>query len=205
MSTIHLCPTLHDACRVGHHDCMLILVAHAQTNYGDNINALDNGGETPLFIACDNGYVECVRTCITHGADVNIRCSDEEETPLSIACYHGYLECTELLIKHGASINIRTGDGDTPLDTAICYNHPDIIDLLLQAGASLNEQDSMGHTVFHTAVLYGSQTTIMKLLDYGADPTIKNRFGQTALDLCKEATKELIQNYDPFPIKEVSD
>jgi len=43
-----------------------------------NVNASDNSGKTALHIAAQYGYLNAVITCLTYGADVNLKNVDNK-------------------------------------------------------------------------------------------------------------------------------
>jgi ankyrin repeat protein len=96
------------------------------------------------------------------------------------------------LLKHGANINDRNFEGQTPLHTWVSSpTAEEDVPQLLKLGANVNAQDYEGNTPLHTAVFSSSVglsyalDSIPILIDSGADLTIKNREGQTALDLAQ--------------------
>ncbi|GEM_PF-1135178 len=68
---------------------------------GVNINADNEAGLTPLFVAVINGNPETVQALIHEGADLNAR-NINGSTPLFYAKESGNLEMVELLLRHGA-------------------------------------------------------------------------------------------------------
>ncbi len=48
-----------------------------------------NDGATPLYVACDRGYVEVAEILIEARADVNVATTEDGATPLYIACQGG--------------------------------------------------------------------------------------------------------------------
>jgi len=102
---------------------------------GTDVNAKNEGGDTPLHLA---GNKEVVELLIEKGADVNAKDSVVETTPLFSATARGSKEIAELLIAEGADVNAKDVDGDTPLDWATDPDNPnasaEIADLLRKHG-----------------------------------------------------------------------
>jgi hypothetical protein len=70
---------------------------------------------------------------------------------------------------------------------AACLNgHASTTKLLLDRGCAINAVDNGGWTALHKACWKGSMECVKELLTYGADTSVKNKFGQTPLDLAKE-------------------
>ena len=68
------------------------------TNNDYSINVLNNGGDTPLHIACSNGYFSIVKSLMLLGADETI-INDRGETPAQVADRKGFDELLVLLDK----------------------------------------------------------------------------------------------------------
>jgi len=69
---------------VSHWEDRPLACVKALIKAGAKVNALDRGGETALFRACENGNTKCVKALIAAGAYVNIEAYDGD-TALSIA------------------------------------------------------------------------------------------------------------------------
>ena len=95
-------------------------------------------GETPLYVACGQGQVECVRLLLGAGASTDLTAgADSGATPLYVACIEGHVECVRLLLGAGASVDLaRPDDGVTPLFMACLRGHVDVAQLLSSYGAS---------------------------------------------------------------------
>jgi ankyrin repeat protein len=58
-------------------------------------------GHTPVYLAAQNGHLECLHALIRHKADVNL--SDTNGlSALYIACLNGHVQCARALIDAGA-------------------------------------------------------------------------------------------------------
>jgi ankyrin repeat protein len=113
------------------------------------------------------------------------------------------------LLKNQADINLQNHEGKTPLHILceVFYqnelggeNTPDIIAALSKTNIKPNIQDKKGNTVLHTFLESFSRTydyrlkhlfpeVIRNLLRLGVNPTITNRHGQTALQMCDRLSK----------------
>ena len=69
---------------------------------GASVNSKSPYGQTPLFFACDRGYVDIVKLLLDRGADVNVADTFYHETPLGWATSKNRLEIVKLLLDHGA-------------------------------------------------------------------------------------------------------
>ena len=112
----------------------------------------DGGGLTPLVYAAREDCIECARTLVTAGADVNQR-TFYGWTPLLAATQNRHYKLGEFLLEHGANPNIANNGGWTPLYLATDnrnieggdypvrapdMDHLDFIKLLIAKGADVN-------------------------------------------------------------------
>ncbi len=114
------------------------------------------GGLTPLLYAAREGCVECARTLVDAGADLNLA-DPENISPLLMAVINNQWDTAQYLIKKGANPNRWDFWGRAPLYAAVDLNtiprggRPDwpsldeatplqVVQLLLDAGANVNAQ-----------------------------------------------------------------
>jgi ankyrin repeat protein len=114
------------------------------------------GGLTPLLYAAREGCVECARTLVEAGAELNLA-DPENISPLLMAVINGHWDTAQYLIKKGANPNKWDFWGRAPLYAAVDLNtiprggRPDwpsldettplqVIEMLLAAGANPNAQ-----------------------------------------------------------------
>jgi hypothetical protein len=127
---------------------------------GASVNSKSPYGSTPLFFACDRGYVEIVKLLIERGADVNVKDTFYSETALGWAVEKNRPEIVKLLLDHGAKSPgevviagvqmekpelVRVGLDKAPIDketlsralgAALKSKNTQIIDMLKAAGAT---------------------------------------------------------------------
>jgi ankyrin repeat protein len=112
----------------------------------------DGGGLTPLVYAARENCIECAKTLVEAGADVNQRTS-YGWTPLLVATQNRHYKLAEYLLEHGANPNMPNNGGWTPLYLATDnrnieggdypvrppdMDHLDFIKLLIAKGANVN-------------------------------------------------------------------
>jgi len=114
------------------------------------------GGLTPLLFAAREGCVECARSLLAAGANVNLT-DPKGVTPLFLAIDNFHFDTAKVLIEAGANPNKWDWWGRTPLYSAVDVNtmphggradrrsvdtttSTEIIELLLEAGAWPNVQ-----------------------------------------------------------------
>jgi ankyrin repeat protein len=80
---------------------------------GANVNATDNGGWTPLFVACLRGHVQVVKELVDHRADLEANNNYKGDTPLHCASQHAHLPVVKALLSRGANIEAKNNSGDS--------------------------------------------------------------------------------------------
>ena len=190
-----------------------LIAAIKESNYAKIASILDRGADpnrrcadgarpTPLLVALgDNDEYDgatsytgsrdtllVVRILCQHGANVNTRDANGW-TPLMFAVAHGKLGTARLIICNGADVNLRNEDRATallmaPSETAIYH-------LLLDHGADVNAQDMLsGDTPLIRTVRTGDVEIVRYLLGKGANIALRNRDGESAVDVARKRNTE---------------
>lgn len=156
-------------------DMRVLLKAHGVPP--KDINAKNHMGWPPLVYVCrgDNGeHPEEIQRLLALGADINIQ-NYKGKTGLHCAAKAGFLKVINLLIENGAIVDAADNDGETPLFEAI-----------------------------RSTIKNGEKqrSALEALLIKGANPNVKNRKGQTPLQVAKRMRRaeagrivELLQSY----------
>jgi ankyrin repeat protein len=117
---------------------------------------LPTGGLTPLLFAAREGCVECARTLVAAGADIDLPDPDAV-TPLLTALLNAHFDTARFLVESGANIDKWDWWGRTPLYMAVDLNtlprggRPDrlstdatpaitLVERILERGANPNSQ-----------------------------------------------------------------
>jgi ankyrin repeat protein len=130
---------------------------------GEDVNAKDEFGFTPLLHAAARGHKEIVELLIAEGADVNAK-DDVSGTPLHLV---DNKEIAELLIAKGGDVNAERSNGETPLDWATIFKKTEIADLLRKHGGK--------HGVIIGAAAGGDAEAVKEFLDAGTDVNAKDK------------------------------
>lgn len=93
------------------------------------------------------------------------------------------------LARSGVDLVHSDEDGSNLLHHAAFSDNSDVIECLLYIGCDISKQDSFGRTPLHIASSHGNIETLKKLLKNQKNWFIKDKLGNTYLDLAKEGYK----------------
>lgn len=162
---------------------------------GADITIRGQDDETALHVAAKEGHVALSRFLLENGANINAL-DRYEETPISKALDFGHTGVVRLLIEHKADLE----QGCSPLFEAVNpWNgraKVEIVQLLLDNGADVISARNWWKdtTLLHAAVRQGSKPIVELLLEYGAEVGMRDRDGDTALDVSIKVGREDISN-----------
>ena len=176
-----------------------------------NVARLSDDGSTPLMLAAQYNYVNCVDLLLNEGADVNsvdnegntalLKAADKYESlelliqvsadvnvtndkgssPLMVALWEGTDKCAQLLIEAGAEVNHCNTEGITVLMQAAQYGYVNCLNCLIKAKADVNEASEDGITALLIATKNGRVRCMEALIGAGADLNVVDSSGNTAL------------------------
>jgi ankyrin repeat protein len=172
--------TLFEAARWGRPEDVFAFIES-----GEDVNAPDEAGATPLLYAVSVGNSGTVFALIEAGAAVDVALDGDPwfcgETALMMAAGSGDSESLEALIQGGADVNKASFEGGTALGTAALRGFDDIVRRLIAAGAKVDASTHNGMTPLMIASEYGSGRAVCALLATGADVHRKDAQGEDAL------------------------
>ena len=174
-------------------------VANLLYRHGAVVDIQGASKYTPLHAASFIGQVDIVRWLLNHGANANAR-SFLGNTPLGEAVDKMHFEAVQVLLEHNADINSQNKSGDTEfywvLSNGFKENFVDMVQRLLENGADPNICNNDRTTPLHEASSRGSLEAARLLLSYGAKVDVKDKKGNTPLQLAKsdEMTKLLLEH-----------
>ena len=142
-----------------------------------------SGNETPLHIACREGFVAVCTLLLDRGADMDADDEDGDK-PLHWAVLKRSAAVCTLLLDRGADVDARSDNEETALHWAVWRDSGHMCNLLLDRGADVDAKDDEGFTPLHRTVAKASYQEnklgmCRLLLDRGADMHAKNKRGKT--------------------------
>ncbi|WP_264706418.1 ankyrin repeat domain-containing protein [Wolbachia endosymbiont (group B) of Colias croceus] len=149
-------------------------------NKGDDVNARDNRGNTPLHLAVLADKLQVVEKLIEGGADVNAK-NNHGATPLHWAALNQNVNIVEKLIEKGANVNEKNKYDNVPLHYAAVYGSLSVIEKLIEKGADINAKSSNGDTPLHLATKNSHLDVLEKLIKEGANVNERNKYGNIPL------------------------
>ncbi len=145
---------------------------------GQDVNATNAQGMTPLIKAIIRGKEPFVRLFLSHGADPN-QALPNGNTPLMLAIRCKDQLCN-LLLNCGAHFDTKDDGGMTALMVAASERNPTATRLLLERGADVNAAMD-GTTALEWAQRRDSFAVADLLVRGGADVNARSRYGFTLL------------------------
>ncbi|ODS30639.1 MAG: Ankyrin [Candidatus Scalindua rubra] len=145
------------------------------------VDAKDEEGWTPLYLASGAGHRNVAEFLIARRASVNANDNIAKGTPLLAAALLGQIDVARLLCDKGADVNAKALKGMTPLIFAAMHGHTEIVKLLLSKGADVDATSNRGATALYLAAFQGSLEAARILIYKGADVNKRDKRGQTPL------------------------
>ena len=175
---------------------------------------VDHTGATPFWRAAHGLDVEAMKMLVAHGADPSIAtihqkcrggygCRDGDDADAEEKDLSG-VPRTKIGDPGVHAIHMATGFGYGLTYTGNEHRHvPDgwipAVKYLIELGAYVNARDYNAMTPLHNAAATGNNELILLLVEHGADVRVKNRVGQTVVDMAN-APHDRVQPY-PETIK----
>lgn len=122
------CTTLHTAAAKGNIDAI-----HRLSGEGNDMNAINEEGITPLIRAVNLNQKQSVIALLEDGADINAADTTAGNTPLHHAIVQGSTQLIRLLLERNAQLSIPNKEGKTPLDLARNAANKEILRLMNEA------------------------------------------------------------------------
>ncbi|XP_013168101.1 PREDICTED: E3 ubiquitin-protein ligase mib1 [Papilio xuthus] len=202
---------LHDAISKKRDDILTLLLDH-----GADMTRTNNNGFNALHHAALRGNPSAMKIMLGKLPRPWIvdDAKDDGYTALHLAALNNHAEVAELLVRGGARPDLQNANLQTALHLAVERQHAQIVRLLIAHAADLNICDKDGDTALHEALRHHTLQQLRRLQEardaaalgalahahdkkssasiacllaaHGADLTLKNKKGQTPLDLCPD-------------------
>ncbi|XP_059159077.1 E3 ubiquitin-protein ligase MIB1-like isoform X2 [Physella acuta] len=172
---------LHHAALRGNPSAMRILLTKLPRPW--IVDEKKDDGYTALHLASLNNHVEVAELLVHQGkANMDIQ-NVNLQTPLHLAVERQHTQIVRLLVREGCNLNIPDKDGDTPLHEALRHH-------TLSQLRQLQDMQDVGKLLMGLgtpgADKKSSASIACFLAANGADLNLKNKKGQTPLDLCPD-------------------
>lgn len=152
---------------------------------GANPNSPQFHIETPLHIAAEMGFIECLKELLKVNADVTSQTGNKRNTALHLAAEDDFADCVKALIEAGANVNARNADDQTPLHVACLTQSIETVELLIKHGADVKATYRDGRTALHASIVKetSSWDCTRTLLENKIDVNRADHFGYTPLHI----------------------
>jgi ankyrin repeat protein len=154
------------------------------------LNAKDANGRTPVHVAAFAKQRDAIRALARAGANLELLDNDRYDA-VTIASVADDEETLRTLLALGASAKLVTSRYDgTALIAAAHLGHDGVVRQLIAAGAPLDHVNNLHWTAVIESIVLGDggprhQATLKALIDAKANLQLKDRQGQTPLQLAK--------------------
>lgn len=185
---------LHDAARLGHHDCLRTMLSSQRRSFFgySAVDEQDELGFTPLHSAAQSESLLSILALLR--ANANVKAEDTlGRTPFHL-CVSAHF-CLQAIIDADADLEARDWKAaqvkerhETVLHKAAAGGCAQSVDVLLRARANMEATNAWGRTPLHAAS--GPHTRhdcVQKLLMAGSDPCAKDAKAYKPADLAKFA------------------
>ena len=155
-----------------------------------DLDARDGNGRTPIHVAAFARQRDAIRALARAGANLNLLDNDRYDG-VTIASVANDEETLRVLLASGASAKQITSRYDgTALIAAAHLGHAGVVRQLIAAGAPLDHVNNLHWTAVIESVVLGDggprhQQTLRALIEAGADLGLRDRQGQTPLQLAQ--------------------
>jgi ankyrin repeat protein len=123
---------IHFAAANGHSEICKLIKKQGSYSY---IDEHTHNGNTPLYLAAQNGFTDTVKTLIDLGATLDLP-NKGNYTPLDIAIINNHLSVMQILLDHGAQGG--KDYNEDPISTAIQEKNIEAVKLLIMRGFNKN-------------------------------------------------------------------
>ncbi|XP_067010765.2 nuclear factor NF-kappa-B p110 subunit isoform X2 [Anabrus simplex] len=189
--------------------------AKALLSVGADPNAVNSKGDTPLHIAVDSSYDDCITELLNKENYVISNYKPRLDlrnyrgwTPLHLAAKSNNLNAVKKLVAAKADVNeVDSTYGRTVLHLAVEEGYRDIVEYLVkQTSVDVNLSNYAGNTALHIACVVNSPAIVKLLMDSKADPHKENyNLKRISEELEKGPGEEIVVKEEPQSEEEDDD
>ena len=159
-----------------HHELLDLLLQSSEQTL---LHAKDCQNYTALMYAVKNANINCLRSLITHGAEVNTKNSKEQPLCLAIEGSQDHSKHSPIIMTEIFDLLLDSGaDVDKAMLSVLCCGRIECMKKLIMIGANLYDQDGC---VWRLSAQYGRVDLLKCLLDRGIDKDITDEDGTSLL------------------------
>ncbi|MBN1699762.1 MAG: ankyrin repeat domain-containing protein [Spirochaetales bacterium] len=153
---------------------------------GDDVNAVDLNGHTPLHLCSGNNGIPVAQALLDAGANIEAFYVDKKlniGTPLLEAASSGDSAMAAFLLAKGADVEAKNLLHRSPLDITCYSDRGDLqtVKVLLEAGADCESVNKEGETPLYSALRSGKIDIAEYLISKGANILFKKQTGRNIL------------------------
>ena len=160
-------------------------------------NLVFAGVNENLFIAIEKNDISGVKLALKNGAKLNMN-DKHGQSPLLLSLKDSKLDIVKYLVENGADVNAKSFNKHargTALIYASSNNRVEVMNYLLDHGANINETtDPMEESSLFWTVAKGYVEGTELLLKRGIMENLKNKKGETALDIGRKLNRTQLVN-----------
>ncbi len=155
--------------------------------YGYEVNARNEDGDTALIGAVSNNHLEVVQVLLERGADFSIA-NNLGVTPMPSAIHNQNIPIIETLLNAGANPhNVDERNRTILMVAAENDGSLELVERLLKFGVNINATRLDGRTALMNAAEKGNEDIVKILLNRGVDVTMIDKNGDSAAEIAKKA------------------
>lgn len=174
--------SLHVVCMLGHFELLTCGAYDPNCLPEAILNTPGFVGYTPMYEVAEGGYIECVETLSSWGADLDIPSDgDANQSPMMASLQEGREQVALFLIAQGADVHFISRYGYTACHRAAQRSCLSALRELIDRRVDVNVQTRTGRTPLMMACRYATKTAVEMLLSAGADVNATTRRGMTPL------------------------
>ncbi|KJX96479.1 hypothetical protein TI39_contig622g00006 [Zymoseptoria brevis] len=162
--------------------CGITPLVETLSRRGDQIDAPDSNGLTPLIWATKIGRPNVVELLLKLGAKHDLE-GPAGLTAVFHAAINGHYRSLEKLVHGGACVRLTDTRKRTALHYAAAYGNITTLKILLGAGADVDARDNARHTALQQASIHGEVAIMSVLVTHSANIGVKDKEGRTLLHL----------------------